>query len=120
MRPLPKKELERLAAICGMFGSDHVGERASAAQKADELIRKQGLTWEQVILARWTAKQTFRWADTLEEKLGTVLASPDSLTEWERSFAVSLNGRHRIDPKQEIILDRLFRKVTVYAAKGRT
>jgi hypothetical protein len=34
-----------------MFGSDHAGERAAAALKADQHIRRLGLTWADVIQA---------------------------------------------------------------------
>jgi hypothetical protein len=40
---------DRLAKILGMLGSDHDGERAAAAAKADQLIRGLGLTWRDVI-----------------------------------------------------------------------
>lgn len=30
----------RLARICGMFGGNHDGERASAAPKADQIVAK--------------------------------------------------------------------------------
>jgi hypothetical protein len=40
----------RLAKICGMFGSSHDGERASAAAKADSLVRSLGLTWHDVVV----------------------------------------------------------------------
>jgi hypothetical protein len=42
---------DRLAKLCGMFGSDHDGERATAASKADEFVRSLGLTWRDVIVA---------------------------------------------------------------------
>lgn len=40
---------ERLAKLCGMFGSAHAGERAAAAAKAHDLIRSLRLTWFDVI-----------------------------------------------------------------------
>jgi hypothetical protein len=41
---------KRLAMICGMFGSHHVGERAAAALKAHEIVRELGVTWEQILV----------------------------------------------------------------------
>ncbi len=35
----------RLAKLCGMFGSDHAGERANAAETADRLVKEAGLLW---------------------------------------------------------------------------
>jgi hypothetical protein len=43
-------EATRLAKLCGMFGSDHDGERAAAAAKADQLVRERGLRWHDVIV----------------------------------------------------------------------
>ena len=39
----------RLAAILGMLGSAHAGERAAAALQAEAFRRKHGLSWEQVM-----------------------------------------------------------------------
>jgi hypothetical protein len=42
----------RLAAILGMLGSEHQGERAAAALQAEAFRRKHGLTWEQIVSGR--------------------------------------------------------------------
>lgn len=39
----------RLAAILGMLGSDHAGERAAAALQAEAFRRKHGLTWAELL-----------------------------------------------------------------------
>jgi hypothetical protein len=44
-----KKLITRLVRLCGMFGSDHIGERANAAAMADHLVRQMGLTWPDVL-----------------------------------------------------------------------
>ncbi len=41
-----------LAAILGMLGSEHHGERAAAALQAEAFRRKHGLTWEQIVSGR--------------------------------------------------------------------
>lgn len=43
-------DLERFRRICGLLGSDQVGERAAAAAKATELLRAAGLSWADVRL----------------------------------------------------------------------
>jgi len=50
VRVIPPETRERLTKLCGMFGSDHDGERAAAALKADQLVRQHGLTWHDVIM----------------------------------------------------------------------
>ena len=41
--------VERLARIAGMLGSEHEGERATAAQIASDMLKAMGLTWSEVI-----------------------------------------------------------------------
>jgi hypothetical protein len=41
---------DRLVKILGLLGSDQAGERASAAAKADALVRSAGLTWRDVVM----------------------------------------------------------------------
>jgi hypothetical protein len=48
--PLSPADKDRLIKLLGMMGSDHMGERAVAAAKADELIRSHGMTWADVVL----------------------------------------------------------------------
>ena len=40
---------QRLAAILGMLGSAHAGERAAAALQAEAFRRKHGLTWGELL-----------------------------------------------------------------------
>jgi hypothetical protein len=46
---LDEATADRLAKLCGLLGSNHLGERAAAAAKADALVRGTGLTWRDVI-----------------------------------------------------------------------
>src|SRR3546814_2536756 len=48
--PLAPAERQRLAKVCGLLGSAHDGERASAAVAATAIIRNAGLTWELIVL----------------------------------------------------------------------
>jgi hypothetical protein len=42
-------ERQRLAAILGMLGSEHAGERAAAGLQAEAFRRKHGLTWAELL-----------------------------------------------------------------------
>ena len=42
-------ERQRLAAILGMLGSSHAGERAAAALQAEAFRSKHGLTWAELV-----------------------------------------------------------------------
>jgi hypothetical protein len=48
---LPSSVATTLAKLCGMVGSDHAGERAAAALKADQLARAPSPTWRDIIAA---------------------------------------------------------------------
>jgi hypothetical protein len=39
----------RLARILGMLGSEHAGERASAALRAEAFRKRHGMAWEQML-----------------------------------------------------------------------
>lgn len=40
----------RLALICGMFGSHHIGERAAAAARAHEIVKELGVAWNEILV----------------------------------------------------------------------
>jgi hypothetical protein len=46
---LDSHSADRLRKLCGMLGSQHDGERAAAAAKADAFVRSLGLSWGDVI-----------------------------------------------------------------------
>lgn len=72
----------RLAKVCGLLGSDHDGERASAARAATAILLAAGLTWEQLILAELERDPT-----------GEALAFLQDATiadEWSRHFVASI------------------------------
>lgn len=46
---LTAADRDRLAAILGLLGSDHAGERDAAALAASRFLRIRGLTWPDVI-----------------------------------------------------------------------
>ena len=107
---LDPRAADRLAKICGMFGSSQDGERASAAAKADELVRSYGLTWPDVIAPRFSR--------STEEQIGFALANLDALSMWERGFIYTVNGRPDLSPKQRDVLNRIERKVRAYRDGG--
>jgi hypothetical protein len=55
---LPSSNIETLIRLLGMCGSSFPNERATAALKADQLIRTNGLTWADVIAPTVAAIET--------------------------------------------------------------
>jgi hypothetical protein len=47
---LSKATKQRLAKVCGLLGSAYAGERAAAAKMATDILHKEGITWEDVML----------------------------------------------------------------------
>ena len=49
MSALDTRELARLVKLLGMLGSDHPGERAAAALKADQWVKAHGASWQALL-----------------------------------------------------------------------
>ena len=46
---MEKEDARRLAKLCGLLGSDHDGERASAALMATKLLKMNDMTWSDLV-----------------------------------------------------------------------
>ena len=110
---LPHPELEKLAKLCGLFSSHHDGERASAAAKADEILRSLGLTWRDIVLNKPAPA-----GRSIEAQIAEILAYISALNAWEKKFIRSLDGKVYLTPKQRAKVDQVYRKVRAYYARG--
>ena len=113
---LPHPELEKLAKLCGLFSSHHDGERASAAAKADEILRSLGLTWRDIVLDKNTPRA--RAANSIKAQIAEILAQISALNAWEKKFIRSLDGKVFLTAKQRAKVDQVYRKVRAYYARG--
>jgi|SRR6476469_9280805 len=105
---LDPRTADMFAKLCGLFSSDHDGERASAAQKANQLIRSRGLTWRQIIFAA-DPHDTQSTGDFIN----FALAAGDVLTDWEREFLCSIRSWSKpLTQKQSRILKVIVAKVS--------
>jgi hypothetical protein len=121
MRPLPPAVADRLVRICGLLGSDHAGEAASAAAAATKIIRSAGLTWSELLAPIVTppapsARPRHRHAPHCgpgdwRAAAAACLQRPGLFSEWEHNFLYSVLGFRRLSPKQEAILARLVERV---------
>jgi hypothetical protein len=89
---LDPRTADKLAKLCGLFSSNHAGERASAAAKADELIRTCGLNWQQVISPTPPAMPAHSTGD--EELLAEALDNIERAGLWEETFIFSVSRQH--------------------------
>ena len=96
--------LERLARICGMFGSNHDGQRASAAAMADKILREHGVTWPQILIPD---------RSTIEELISFALdhGGAGILNAWEEGFIRGIKGRQSLTEKQLAKLGPIVAKV---------
>jgi hypothetical protein len=93
-------DVDRLAKLCGLFGSDHLGERAAAAAKAHDLVRGAGLTWPEVLAGPHASQSGTHRGDgpqrTWRRELtpAVILATYGAaLTGWEKCFLAGLAKR---------------------------
>ena len=101
---------QKLAKLCGLFGSDHIGERAAAAQMADRLVKASGLSWFDVISARSTS------IDLTADKIAFALANICVLPMWERGFIYGVNSQRKpLSDRQLTILDQIVAKAEACA-----
>lgn len=121
---IPPKQRDRLAALCGMLGSNHDGERANAAAQASKIVLTNGLTWQGIIAAAFAPKEAFHpdppQADYGESTVTGlddfadhsaaarwVLANAATLSDWERDFLHNVQTFSRLSDKQRGVLERL-------------
>jgi hypothetical protein len=104
-------DCDRLAKLCGMFGSDHPGERANAAAAADRLVREAGLRWPDVLVQRLPSPPRERGLHGLRATIDYALEFADVLSDWEIGFVTSLQRqRTPISAKQTAILEQIVEK----------
>jgi hypothetical protein len=104
MTALDTATADKLARICGMFGSEHLAERATAAAMADRLVKERGLSWFDVIAPSVGFPSTHTSppasSTTVEAMIDEALANDDSLTIWEWGFLNGIRGRQLLTTKQ--------------------
>lgn len=94
---------ERLARVCGLFGSDHVGERGNAAALADRIVRDAGLTWHAVILGYDSGDFAPRFAECI--------ARIDELTPYEANFVRGVARFRCPTPKQRAVVEQIYARL---------
>jgi len=99
---------EKLAKICGLFGSDNDGERATAAAMAHKLVRSCGLEWSDLIKGIiWQ-----RLPQSPAGKIRFAFANLDLLSRWEHGFLLSIRYKaSKLTEKQLALLDQIVSKI---------
>jgi hypothetical protein len=118
MSALATIDRTRLAKVCGLFSSDHVGERAEAARRADALVRLAGLTWPELLGAELPGAGKFGTSRPRESRLspGQILARHGAaLTGWEKQFLTTLIRRPGWSHRQTEIFREIQDRVAGFA-----
>jgi hypothetical protein len=121
---LHPKVAERLAKLCGLLGSEHEGERAAAALKADRLVRECGLTWEQIIArpAAFRASAVSASPAVSDHRVAAACALifGRGLSRWETDFLYNIAQRRQAPtPCQAEALRRILDAIRDGEAPGR-
>jgi hypothetical protein len=107
----------RLAKICGLLSSSHDGERASAARKASEILRSNGVSWSDVFAPALPAPpprpQPAYNSTQPAHVMNTVWALQFShrLTSWEHDFLESLGRQQRLSAKRSTVLSGIIARL---------
>lgn len=105
------KTIDKLAKICGMLGSAHDGERASAALLASQILEDLDISWRDLVMTAFAGKPEARTIDYDDRPPGwhvgycqwLVNNRADALSKWDMSFLTSLTSRYariRLTKKQ--------------------
>jgi hypothetical protein len=104
---LDSHSADRLRKLLGMLGSEHDGERATAAAKADAFVRSLGLSWTDVIAPPIVPEhsrriQSWRSAATDWQRMASFChARRWSLSQRQRDFVESALTWRELSEKQK-------------------
>jgi hypothetical protein len=133
-----QRTLDRLAKVCGLLGSDQMGERAAAALRADTIRQQAGLSWAELFAGagrpaprqvpppppppppapprRPAPPPVFDPVDA--EPTAIVAKCAPVLTQWEKDFLVSIATQQRYSPKQAARLKLIRDKCAAWWTAG--
>lgn len=98
----------KLALICGMFGSQHDGERAAAASKAHDVVQELGVTWDQILVFPADKAEMAE----VRRKARTLLKHADLFSDFEIKFLKNLKRYTRpLSQKQRDLLAQLVERL---------
>lgn len=108
--PLTGADMDRLARILGMLGSDHDGERAAAAMRADAMLRERGISWAELVDRVRVAQPSDA---TFEARAGShiphrqdareCLAAAVAWSERERDFLTNMSWKRRAPTEAQAV-----------------
>jgi hypothetical protein len=114
-----QRTLDRLAKVCGMFGSDQMGERAAAALRADSIRQQSGLSWAELFAGVVSPRPSAPMFDPADASPPALLAKcAPVLTAWEREFLASIGSQRTRTTKQNARLAQIREKCVTWWTNG--
>ena len=119
MPHLPPAAAAKFAKVCGLLGSDHDGERSTAAYQATKILRANGMTWADIVAPARPAAPPPRspnYGPPHAAAATAALRCADRLTPWELRFLQDILRRHRLTAKQAAALGEIIQKLRMAGA----
>ena len=113
--------LSRLAKICGLFASDQLGERAAAAQRAEALRLKMGVSWADLFAGVADDEPRYKqvhFDPSYAQPAALLARCAPVLTAWEREFLASIGSQRAYTRKQTERLEVIRNKCSTWWANG--
>lgn len=109
---VPEKFFGKLVKTCALFSSPFDGERAMAARIADGMLRRHGLSWEEVLLRTPESAPAPFGSGSFTDTVARCWENRDLLNAWEQRFLASIRTMRRpLTWKQRICFDQIVAKV---------
>ena len=115
MNHLTDAQRARLTALLGLLGSADDGERATAGQMADNLVRDAGLTWRDLFTPDSDDDNPpdddppdDYDQDDIAEKVSACFEHVDDLKRWDANFIRNVRRYEHLSPKQCKVVVRIF------------
>jgi len=104
-------DLQKLAKLLGMAGSKHDGEALAAARKADEMVKRIGATWENILAGPVVADNVADHPAHCIDAQRLLQDGKGILTEFERNFLRGILAFKKLSANQVKTLNGIRMKV---------
>ncbi len=110
------KDKTRLIQLLGMLGSDFDNERATAGRMANDIVKANKLSWDELLNEKPLIvinKQEQNYNSWRAKARRCIDDYPEEMTDWESEFmhSILVRGFATLTPRQEEVLERIYNKL---------
>lgn len=109
-------DLQKLAKLLGMVGSKHDGEAIAAARKADEMVKRIGATWENILVVPVVEDNVADHPAHCFDAQRLLQDGKGILTVFERKFLIGILSYKKLTEPQVKTLNGI--RLKVHAGRG--